>query len=771
MVLEITLVMITFSIITYIAIGIKSAYKGRDPFKDFFTFGYSWQIIATIVCYLMFYPKIACYIQQQWLVSLLLNGILFSAIFSYVRYVRQSRIEKKYIASVLSIILSLNALMFIPVAFKKIDTSQLLILGSFIFFVFFTILYFFRDYRQKNLAFVQMFVGGVVFLSAAIIRQNEIDYYLVGISNAALFLIAFGIIFYYMEYSHLKLSDSKLNYKNESEKYKRLSEKYDIAMKAVQEGIWEYEYENDIFHITESMAALLGIKEGILVNALKTIRSKIHVEDLAKWEGFASANHTELVAFIKKSSAYKAEMEYRIEFPDGVYRWVRQKVSIQRDEQSGKQSVFGVLSVIQEVKEAQHEIYKLAYVDGLTELKNFTSLRLELDKMTRAHVDKAFPKIRLILLDIDRFKYINDIRGHQFGDLVLAKVAQELIKSQDQVYRVSGTEFMIIQKIDNVVSGSEVIFKYFEKPFNINRSDIYLSVSMGILEGPDLNKCKHSDELLMKLDLAKNRAKELGGGCFVTFDDTLIETISEKVKISEALRGAILNNELVMFYQPQLDLISQEIVGYEALLRWTLNNQEIAPGTIIEIAEETGQISALGDHIIEMVFRDFKLLGPHMKVAINLSVLQLEDTRFLTQVEALREKYQVDPSRVYFEITENIWIKSQQEKISVLNLLRDKGYKISLDDFGTGYSSYSYIESLPLDELKLDMSFTKKMMTSEKHKQMTINIIQLGKIFNLSVICEGIETEEALKFLTLNGCDIGQGYLISKPKAIADLRS
>lgn len=769
MVLEITLVMITFSIITYIAIGIKSAYMGENPFKDLFAFGYSWQIVSTIVCYLMFYPKISCYIGKPWLASLLLNGILFSAIFSYVRYVRQSRLEKKYIAGVLSIIIILNALMFIPVAFTKMSTAQLLVLGSFIFFVFFGVLYFFRDYRQKNLAFLQMVVGGVVFLSAAIIRQNEVDYYLVGISNAALFLIMFGMIFYYIEYTHLKLSDSQLNYKNKSEKYKKLSEKYDIAMKAVQEGIWEYDYENDIFYITESMAKELAIKEGVLENALETAKSKIHVDDWIKWENSTSLKLNDLSIFIKSKTSYKTEKEYRLLFPDGEYRWVRQKISIQKDEKDGQYKIFGVLSIIQEVKEAQTEIYKLAYTDHLTGLKNFTSLRIDLERMIREQYKKNESPERLILLDIDRFKYINDTRGHQFGDLVLAKVAEKLQKNMDKVYRVSGTEFLLMQQENALNFTNEAIFMCFETPFIIKNSDIYLSVSMGILEGDALKKCKTSDELLMKLDLAKNRAKELGGGCFVTFDEILIEKISEKVSISEALRGAILNDELSMHYQPQLNLISQKIVGYEALLRWTLNNQPVSPETIIEIAEETGQISALGDHIIEMVFRDFKLLGTDMKVAINLSVLQLEGVHFLTQVEALKQKYQIDPTRVYFEITENIWIKSQQEKISVLHLLRDKGYKISLDDFGSGYSSYSYIESLPLDELKLDMSFTKKMMTSEKHKQMTINIIQLGKIFDLSVICEGIETEEALKFLTLNGCDIGQGYLISKPRPLSEL--
>ena len=769
MVLEITLVMITFSIITYIAIGIKSAYTGKSPFNDFFTFGYSWQIIATIVCYLMFYPKISGYIGQSWLVSILLNGILFVAIFPYVRYVRQSNLEKKYIATVFSIILILNAVMFIPVSFTKLSPSQLLVLGSLIFLAFFGVLYFFRDYRQNKLAFVQMTVGGIIFLSAAIIRQNEVDYYLVGISNAALFLILFGIIFYYMEYAHLKLSDSKSKYKNESEKYKALSEKYDIAMKAVQEGVWEYDFENDIFYITESMAKELAIDQGVLNNAMEIFKSKIYRDDYEKWGNILELKLDDIKALIKRKSSYKTEKEFRILFPDGEYKWVRQRISIQKDESNNQQKVFGVLSIVQEVKEAQHEIYKLAYTDGLTGLKNFTSLRLELEKMVREPRGKNDSKTRLILLDIDRFKYINDTRGHQFGDLVLEKVAKELQNGKEQVYRVSGTEFLIIQQIDSKLSTNEIIFKCFEKPFVVKNSEIYLSVSIGILEGSDLNECKNSDMVLMKLDLAKNKAKELGGGCFVTFDEKLVEKINEKVNISEALRNAILKDELVMHYQPQLDLISQEIVGYEALLRWTLDNKPIPPNMVIEIAEETGQILALGDHIIEMVFRDFKALGPNMKVSINLSVLQLEDVHFLSKIETLRQKYQVDPTRVYFEITENIWIRSQQEKISVLQLLKERGYRISLDDFGTGYSSYTYIESLPLDELKLDMSFVEKMMISEKHKQMTINIIQLGKIFGLTVICEGIETEEALNFLTLNGCDIGQGYVISKPKPLAEL--
>ena len=758
MILEVTLVMITFSIITYIALGINSAYKGKTLLKDYFAFGYTWQIVATIICYMMFYPKILKYIDNEWIVSILLNGILLVAIFSYGHYVRQNRLERKYIGFVIVIILLLNALAIIPLTLKWIYPSTLLIAASAVLLIIAGLLYSIRDLRQKNLSFCQLGSGSILFLVAARMRRSQIDYYLVGMSNAALFLVVFGIIVYYIEYTHLKLGDNQERIKSESDKYKKLSEKYNMAMKAVQEGIWEYDYDQDILYISDSMSNIIDAQDGIMTHAFNRILEIIHPDDLSNINKRWPLNRAHFKTLIDRNLNYNAEVEYRLKYIDKEYRWIRQKISIQRDEESGSSRVFGVISIIQEAKEAQEEIYRLAYRDSLTGLKNFTSLRMDLENILQN--SNSQKDIRLILLDIDRFQYINDTRGHQFGDCVLAEVAHKLDECNNWVYRIGGTEFLMIQESH---FSHESVFDCFAKPIIVNHSEVYLSVSMGILETSIFFDCCNADEVLMKLDLAKHHAKDLGGGCYVYFDEVLLETINYKVKVSEAMRSAILNDEFYMLYQPQLDLLTDKIIGYEALLRWELMGEMVPPNFIIEVAEETGQILALGNHIIEMVFKDLKQIGQDKKVSINLSVLQLDKPEFLADIDYYKEKYNVDPKRICFEITENIWIKSQQEKISVLKLLRERGYKISLDDFGTGYSSYSYIEALPLDELKLDMSFTRKMMRSDQHRQMTINIIQLGKIFNLSIVCEGIETEEELRFLSLNGCDIGQGYYISRP--------
>ncbi len=760
MALEVTLLIISVTIITYILAGAKAIYEKRDMLDDVFIIGYTWQIFATAICYWVFYPKVVWQTEAEFAMEMIMKSLLIIAILTFVGYWHRhwQQIPMIKIAKSFFFITIINMVLLIPTVFFEMPFEYLLIPISTIFMIIEIVLFRRKDKRQHFLPFTQMTVACIVFLVSAMMRSTGDTLYLVGISNAALFLYLFGIVFYYVEFTSLKLKDSQETVLKESLKYKHLSERYTLAMQAVQEGIWEYDFSTDQFQISEGLAKTFGLSGTLIDNAYEVWRKMIHPEDRGRFSADALSDKESLKRSIAQIEERSLEREYRLALSTGEYNWVRHKISFERDSSGSVKRLFGVFSVIQEVKEAEEKIYQYAYLDSLTGLKNFTSLKKDIHKLVS--FSKEEPSNCVMVVDIDRFKFINDTRGHQFGDEILKAVGQRLMEFSDEVYRVGGNEFVLVQSKGIIQCD---VYNRLNEVYIYGDSELYISISIGLLSGAELRACATVEDVLTRLDLAKSRAKDLGGNCVISFDVELFEGLSEKMTISDALRPAINNEDLFMVFQPQMCLRSGNIIGFEALLRWHLNGRAIPPDKVVEVAEETGQMAHLGRFIIEQVFKQFKYLKPEQKVSINLSILQLEETNFIKEVEILRNKYSVESSRVYFEITESVWIRSQQEKIRVLHELRNLGYKISLDDFGTGYSSYSYIEELPLDELKLDMSFTKKMMKSRKHQQMTVNIIQLGKIFDLNVVCEGIETKEELNFLSLNGCDVGQGYLISKP--------
>jgi len=424
------------------------------------------------------------------------------------------------------------------------------------------------------------------------------------------------------------------------------------------------------------------------------------------------------------------------------------------------------------LEKQKNELDYQAHYDSLTLLPNRV---LFLDRLKKAisSAQRYKNQIALLFIDLDHFKEINDSLGHEAGDFILQETATRLqskIRKSDTVSRLGGDEFTIIlegmHNINEVISLVQIILINLQKPYLYESNRLYSGASIGISIYPENGDTPQ--ELLRNADAAMYKAKDNGRNTYSFYTHSMTQKAYERVVLETNLRDAIKNKEFEVYYQPQIDLDSKSLIGFEALVRWIdADGSIISPLKFIPIAEQTGLIIDIGKIILERTFaqtlkwqkenRGFK------KIAINISTKQLKDPEFLPTVKELLEKTQCDPRWIEFEITESFFIDDIEEAISILNTINAMNITISLDDFGTGFSSLSYLKRLPISKLKIDKSFIDDILTDEEDKVITRSIIDLAKNMNIKVIAEGVETKEQEQFLQINHCELAQGYLYSKP--------
>ncbi|MFC6463462.1 putative bifunctional diguanylate cyclase/phosphodiesterase [Marinilactibacillus sp. GCM10026970] len=427
------------------------------------------------------------------------------------------------------------------------------------------------------------------------------------------------------------------------------------------------------------------------------------------------------------------------------------------------------LFTIKENRELIDEYSYLAYHDPLTNLSNrakFTeTLELEMERVREQNQE-----ISLLLIDLDRFKVANDTLGHQIGDEILIKAAkriEEVLAPDMQVFRLGGDEFavIIVQETDSKCKGvAENILQNIQKPFKINDYEVSLTASIGISVFP--KNGRSYEELFKFADTAMYLAKDSGKNGFKYYDDDLREVMGRRLRIESDLRKGLEENQFKLYYQPKVDLVSREMIAMEALLRW--NHPEfgwISPNEFIPIAEETGQIVAIGEWALRNACKQNKAWQEKgltaIRVCVNVSVKQFQHGGLLTMIENALEESGLQPRYLEIEVTESI-MQNTSETSEVLHQIREMGIEIAIDDFGTGYSSLNVIQQLPIDTIKLDKSFITDIRNANQ-LAMVKTIITLGENLKLKVVAEGIETEYQLKKLIESRCDIGQGYLFSKP--------
>ncbi|WNK45655.1 EAL domain-containing protein [Pantoea agglomerans] len=413
--------------------------------------------------------------------------------------------------------------------------------------------------------------------------------------------------------------------------------------------------------------------------------------------------------------------------------------------------------------QAQH----LAFHDVLTGLPNRALVE---DRLTQALAlaTRHDQRVALLLIDLDRFKTINDTHGHHAGDELIIAVAQRLsriVRASDTVGRIGGDEFIVVMPdVDNigqVHSLAQRIIDELSEPFTLFGSDVWSGASIGLALAPKDGVDRL--ELMRKADIALYEAKSGGRGTYRQFERAIDESVRTRQTIAADLRTALHTHQgLEVWYQPLMDIGGQQMVGIEALLRWHHPARGlIAPGEFIAIAEETGLIIPLGEWVLaEACITQQRF--PELLVAVNVSPVQFRSTGFVERVMAIVSQNGGDPKRLELEITEGVLIEDEREARAIIVELRDAGFRIALDDFGTGYSSLNYLSNFPVDKIKIDRSFTQSLGVAENSVAIVESVVKLGHAMGLMVTAEGVETPGQMSALADAGCNQLQGYLFSQ---------
>lgn len=759
--MDIVLLMITLSISTYLISAIYCRYRGKDVLPNLIVLCFLWQIIGVGVSYAFYYEHLNILLGHPGWLGLLFIFAIGVSLLALWFYVKSGRMRLgTLLKCALVMVLAFGVFFLVN---QGVVPSWLVMLGNVaVYSVAFVLMLRYRDPRQSNLSFAQISVGIVVLALTTMMREYYSPEYLAGITNGGIFIIALGSMLYYMENGTYLLKDANRSLVSERDVSEKLKSKYEMVLNTIQEGIWDYDPDTDRVFLSGMLRAFFGVTTANVENAYQLLLGSLYPDDLPLLESlFGDLSLDALRKGIREQEPSEKGRDYRLfSHIENRYIWVNLRTKRVKEEDTGKYHLYGTIRIIQGDRDAEERIYQLAYHDQLTGLKNKTAFfeRLEslLVNSTENHA--------LFLMDLDRFKYINDSRGHKFGNAVLVNVAERLATlcaDKAELFRYGGTEFVALLPQREFAAFSIALRHLFETPFDIDGSGIYLTASVGFsVFNPQETS---SDTIMIRLDLAKHKAKEQGGDCQVGYTEEYGREVREKVLLSDAMREAIEAGEMLMHYQPKFAMQGCRVVGYEALLRWRLNGQWIPPDRIIQIAEETGQIQALGHQIIDRVFTDSRMIPQDETIAINLSVMQLESQGFLAGLDTLERQHGVTPGRFLFEITENVLMQGMENVSETLYILRERGYQVSLDDFGTGYASYNYLSRLPIDELKLDKSLSQSVLRSDRDQAIVRHMIEIGKLLGFTVVCEGIERQEEAELLQVMGCDIGQGYHYSVP--------
>ncbi len=430
--------------------------------------------------------------------------------------------------------------------------------------------------------------------------------------------------------------------------------------------------------------------------------------------------------------------------------------------------------------EAEKEINYLAYYDGTTGLPNRTLFINRLEQSI--HLARRLEKlIGVIFLDLDSFKAVNDTVGHAGGDEILKRVAERLSRSlrkSDTVARFGGDEFLIsvnqISRVEDIKTIADNIMKTFAEPFRINGQQFFISASAGIAVFPIDGE--EAEVLIKNADLAMYASKNKGKNQYTMCSPEMKEDMLKRMKLINGLYRALERNELELYYQPQISVITKEIIGIEALVRW--NHPELGmmpPSTFIPLAEQTGLIKPIGQWVLETACRQNKEWRdkglPPMRIAVNLSVEQFRDPELIDTVARVLNETGLEPEYLELEITENATSYDLDYIIPVLHELKKLGVSIAIDDFGTEYSSLSRLKVLPVDRLKIDMRFVQSIAESDKDEAIARTVVQLAKNLRLNVTAEGVETEKQFQFFGNQMCDEVQGFYFYKPMPAAELEA
>ena len=418
------------------------------------------------------------------------------------------------------------------------------------------------------------------------------------------------------------------------------------------------------------------------------------------------------------------------------------------------------------------ELTRLAHFDALTGIGNRALFHLRLDNAFKQS-RRDGKAVALVLMDIDHFKDINDSLGHDTGDALLIKVAEELQKTcreSDTVVRLGGDEFAIIatnidKKRDSAILGNKIL-SIFEHPLSIQSHEIKTGTSIGLAFYPD--DAESADELLRKADMALYEAKRHGRANFKFFDTAIEVAARNKVKMQADLQTALETGQFTLHYQPIIDIANNLVIGVESLLRWEHPEKgNISPDEFIPIAEESRFIVQIGEWVLRTACQQQVQWEKNglaaINVAVNLSAVQFNERNILHQVEAIMKETAIREDQLTVEITESTLMETDGDVIAKLHALKSLGLKLAIDDFGTGYSSLAYLKRFPIHHLKIDREFVKDLPENTQDIAIARSIIKMAHELQIEVVAEGVENKSQLRFLKEASCNFGQGFHFGKP--------
>lgn len=541
----------------------------------------------------------------------------------------------------------------------------------------------------------------------------------------------------------------------------------EMAIEAADLGIYDFDLRSGQIELNDRYWYMLGYAPGEVEFTQPFWFSQIHPDDQAVVAAMLLENPQQVVNGV--------EVEYRMRHKSGAWVWVLDLAKGFSDAPDGRVTrAVGVHIDLTARKAAEEKLDFLSHYDALTHLPNRDLLRDRLDHALQ-RVRRDGEQLAVLMLDLDRFKTINESLGHSVGDALLQAVANRLkaeMRGGDTLARVGGDEFILLLENDVNVHGTSLVarkhLELLNRPILIGGSELTVSASIGISLFPADGES--TDDLLRHADAALYRAKSQGRNTYQFYEQEMTAGAFEHLLLENALRGAVSRNELRVHYQPQLDLITGELRGVEALVRWQHPELGlVAPGRFIPLAEEAGIIGAIGEWVLRDACRQMLAWdadGLYVPcVAVNLSVQQIEHGSLVPLVAEVLASSGLDGSRLELEVTESMIMREPEQALAVLQDLRGLGVKLAIDDFGTGYSSLSYLKQLPMHRLKIDQSFVRDIGNDSNGEAIVRAIVALGRSLGLELVAEGVELQAQADFLRGQACDVGQGYLYCRPIA------
>lgn len=554
---------------------------------------------------------------------------------------------------------------------------------------------------------------------------------------------------------------------------RRSEERYAVAVRATNDGIWDWDLQTARMHYSERWKTLLGYDQ-FASHRPEAWFELVHPDDVER------LRH-EIDHHVAGTSPH-FESEHRIRHADGSWRWVLTRGLATRNGGGAPVRITGSLSDVTERHNAQQRLIHEALHDSLTGLPNRTLFLNRLEHCLRQHARQPDLGCAVLYVDLDRFKLVNDSLSHATGDRLLVALArriEQVVRPGDTVGRLGGDEFTILlEEISRPEQAADIAGRVGEAmavPIDVDGRMLSISASIGIAHTFDAEADGH--ELMRNADIAMYDAKAQGGGRARTFDASMHRRVLERLSLEAQLREAIVEGRLRTFFQPIVDLRTGELSGLEALARWPEDERSVSPAEFIPVAEDSGLIAPLGELMLRNAcetlsrWRTRGAVAPGVTVSVNVSLRQITEGNLVEKVRAALGDAGLPASNLVLEITESTLMENPELVSAVLRELLAIGVSLHLDDFGTGYSSLTVLHNFPGGTLKIDRAFVADMITRPESHTIVRSIVGLAHNLGLCLIAEGIEGPEQVAALAALECELGQGYHFARPQSADELET